>query len=110
MGGMMFVGRGLKSRGLFTAEITTASTLKIMRTRKAKLHMPTQASTHLCVATMNQFTIECWSQVAQMPLGDSTGVTGAILLGRGRHGSGWAKRVPRASHGPLRAPRGHVRL
>jgi hypothetical protein len=46
MAGMMFVGRGLKTGGLFTAEITTASTLKIMRTRKAKLHMPNHANPH----------------------------------------------------------------
>jgi len=39
MAGMMLVGRGLKTGGLFTAETTTASTLKIMSTRKAKLHM-----------------------------------------------------------------------
>ena len=41
MAGIMLVGLGLKSGGLFTAEITTASTLKIMSTRKAKLHMTT---------------------------------------------------------------------
>jgi len=39
MAGMMLVGRGLKTGGLFTAETTTASTLKIMSSRKAKLHM-----------------------------------------------------------------------
>jgi hypothetical protein len=57
--GIMPVGRGLKAGGLFTAEITTASTLKMMSTRKAKLHMDTEAITYLCVATMNQFTTEC---------------------------------------------------
>ena len=44
MAGMRPVGRGLKTGGLFTAEITTASTLKIMSTRKAKLHMALEAS------------------------------------------------------------------
>jgi hypothetical protein len=63
MAGMMPVGRGLKAGGLFTAETTTASTLKIMSTLKAKLHMPSQGSTHSCVAPVNQFTIKCWPQV-----------------------------------------------
>jgi hypothetical protein len=57
MAGMMFVGRGLKAGRLFTAETTTASTLKIMSTRKAKLHMPQTSITHLRIATVNQFTL-----------------------------------------------------
>jgi hypothetical protein len=52
----MPVRLGLNVGGLLTAEITTASTLKTMSTRKAKLHMDVQAIIYLCVATMNQFT------------------------------------------------------
>ena len=52
----MPVRLGLNVVGLLTAEITTASTLKTMSTRKAKLHMGAQAIIYLCVATMNQFT------------------------------------------------------
>ena len=54
--GIMPVRLGLNVVGLLTAEITTASTLKTMSTRKAKLHMGAQAIIYLCVATMNQFT------------------------------------------------------
>ena len=52
----MPVRLGLNVVGLLTAEITTASTLKTMSTRKAKLHMGGQAIIYLSVATMNQFT------------------------------------------------------
>ena len=52
----MPVRLGLNVGGLLTAEITTASTLKTMSTRKAKLHMDVQAIIYLCIATMNQFT------------------------------------------------------
>ena len=52
----MPVRLGLNVVGLLTAEITTASTLKTMSTRKAKLHMGAQAIIYLCVAIMNQFT------------------------------------------------------
>jgi hypothetical protein len=52
----MSVRLGLNVVGLLTAEITTASTLKTMGTRKARLHMGIQAIIYLCVATMNQFT------------------------------------------------------
>ena len=54
--GIMPVRLGLNVVGLLTAEIATASTLKTMSTRKAKLHMGAQAIIYLCVATMNQFT------------------------------------------------------
>jgi hypothetical protein len=54
--GIMPVRLGLNVVGLLTAEITTASTLKTMSTRKAKLHMGGQAIIYLSVATMNQFT------------------------------------------------------
>ena len=36
--------------------VLTASTLKTISTRKAKLHMGVQAIIYLCTATMNQFT------------------------------------------------------
>ena len=52
----MPVRLGLNVVGLLTAEITTASTLKTMSTREAKLHMGGQAIIYLCAATMNQFT------------------------------------------------------
>ena len=54
--GIMPVRLGLNVAGLLTAEITTASTLKTMSNRKAKLHMGAEAIIYLCVATMNQFT------------------------------------------------------
>ena len=60
----MRVRLGLNVVGLLTAEITTASTLKTMSTRKAKLHMGAQAIIYLCVATMNQFTrLVTWLRV-----------------------------------------------
>ena len=52
----MPVRSGLKVVGLLTAEITTASTLKTMSTRKANLHMGAQVIIYLCIATMNEFT------------------------------------------------------
>jgi hypothetical protein len=104
MAGMMLVGRGLKAGGLFTAETTTASTLKIMSTRKAKLHMPNQASPHWWVATMNQFTVECWLQVTQS--GRPNGSHWYDLPERGVRVLGWIKRIPWASYGLQRPERG----
>jgi hypothetical protein len=61
----MRVRLGLNVVGLLTAEITTASTLKTMSNRKAKLHMGAQAIIYLCVATMNQFTrLVTWLRVS----------------------------------------------
>jgi hypothetical protein len=72
----MPVRLGLNVGGLLTTEITTASTLKTMSTRKAKLHMDAQAIIYLCIATMSQFTTR-WVTRLRVRLPSSFTVTDA---------------------------------
>src|SRR5262249_4853195 len=58
-------------------------------------HMPTQASTHLCVATMNQFTIECWSQVVDVERHSGPHHRAIIVTNLDRHRRGKFDQVPR---------------
>ena len=77
----MPVRLGLNVVGLLTAEITTASTLKTMSTRKAKLHMGAQAIIYLM--RRNYEPVH--------PLGDMAAGTLAVISYRHRRGPTFAR-------------------